>query len=151
MLELQQKHLTKRSYALFGKKGTRKNQQTSTSITNLFLFLHEDMATSLPIITACEYDPEESNELFVGFLPYAEDLSYTDYQKKQGLFAKNYSWPWIRPWPSENKYSARLHGVLQEAINQLPGEFSRIWIYRLINPLAYGQPQDASGSTHFRP
>ena len=99
-------------------------------------------------------------EIFVGNLPYSEDLTYDDYQLKRGLFSKACI-SGRRPWKLEKRYIEKLEthltGFLYSAMcePQFGYELDRsepsVKVHKIVNPLTYEDPKEATESNHFRP
>ena len=111
------------------------------------------MASSL---NAQRYEDEdfelEDSEIFVGNLPYSEDLTFGDYRQKRGLFSKACS-SGRRPWKSEKKYLEKLEICLNYAITRehTSEYFHTVDVHKIVNPLTYENPNDVTESYHFRP
>ena len=86
-------------------------------------------------------------EIFVGNLPYSEDLTYDDYRQKRGLFSRPCT-SGRRPWKLEKKYLENLEVCLTNAL--WPYEHN-VDVHKIVNPLTYENPNDVTESYHFRP
>ena len=120
------------------------------------------MASSLNA-QRCEDFENEDFEIFVGNLPYSEDLTYDDYRKKRGLFSR--AWNFGRPWKLEDSYIGSLEECLTnalESISEISLSFDNLpinsWeenhqldVHRIVNPLTYDDPKEVTESNHFRP
>ena len=112
------------------------------------------MATSL---NAQRYEDDdfelEDSEIFVGNLPYSEDLTYDDYRQKRGLFSKACTTSGRRPWKLEKKYLEKLEICLNYAITRehTSEYFHTVDVHKIVNPLTYENPNDVTESYHFRP
>ena len=93
-------------------------------------------------------------EIFVGNLPYSEDLPYEDYRLKKGLFSKA-STSGRRPWKSEKRYIEKLEecltGFLVECFSgpqfcyELGAECEPfVKVHKIVNPLTYEDPNEAT-------
>ena len=100
-------------------------------------------------------------EIFVGNLPYSEDLDYYDYCHKIGLFSKACI-SGRRPWKSEKRYIEKLEtcltGFLVECFSgpefcyELGAECEPfVKVHKIVNPLTYEDPKDVTESDNFRP
>ena len=97
----------------------------------------------------------EDFEVFVGNLPYSEDLTYDDYRFKRGLFARACT-SGRRPWNLKNSYIESLEECLTNALisvsdYDLPWEDNMVEVHKIVNPLTYEDPKEATESNHFRP
>ena len=100
-------------------------------------------------------------EIFVGNLPYSEDLDYYDYCHKSGLFSKACI-SGRRPWKLEKRYIEKLETCLTgflsscfsgpEFCYELGAECKpSVKVHKIVNPLTYEDPKDVTESDHFRP
>ena len=100
----------------------------------------------------CGLDPEwphsEKYELFVGNLPYADDLSHDDWFRQRGLFALKCE-NGRRKWPSENEYTTELEWILNAVLPYLPEDVVKV--HKIINPFTFEHPDDVTDSFHCRP
>ena len=101
----------------------------------------------------------ENFEIFVGNLPYSEDLTYDAYLQKRGLFASACT-SGRRPWKLEKRYIEKLETHLTEFLkNAVEYEFgyefdeieSFVKVHKIVNPLTFEDPKEATESNHFRP
>ena len=120
------------------------------------------MASSL---NAQRYEDEDfdilDREIFVGNLPYSEDLTKDDFRQKRGLFSKACI-SGRRPWKSEKRYIEKLEtcltGFLVECFSgpefcyELGAECEPfVKVHKIVNPLTYEDPKDVTESDNFRP
>ena len=100
-------------------------------------------------------------EIFVGNLPYSEDLTDSDYWLKKGVFSKACI-SGRRPWKSEKRYIGKLETCLTEFLSscfsgpefiyELGAECKpSVKVHKIVNPLTYEDPRQATESDHFRP
>ena len=101
----------------------------------------------------------EEFEIFVGNLPYSEDLTYDDYRQKRGLFSKACI-SGRRPWKLEKRYiedlEECLNSCLFDQINLIGFTIRRevvslVEVHKIVNPLTYENQKYATKSNHFRP
>ena len=94
----------------------------------------------------------EDFEIFVGNLPYSEDLTYYDYQTCRGLFSKACI-SGRRPWKLEKIYIENLEVCLNYALTSehTVSYYQNVDVHKIVNPLTYENPKDVTESDHFRP
>ena len=91
-------------------------------------------------------------EIFVGNLPYSEDLTKDDFRQKRGLFSKACI-SGRRPWKLEKRYLESLEICLNYALTRehTSEYYHTVDVHKIVNPLTYENPNDVTESYHFRP
>ena len=109
------------------------------------------MASSLNAQSCEDFDILD-REIFVGNLPYSEDLTYYDYEQEIGLFSRPCT-SGRRPWKLEKRYLESLEVCLNYALTSehTSSYYHTVDVHKIVNPLTYENPNDVTESCHYRP